>query len=431
MILGNPELRRNLWLELSVQRLIAMPAVLFLLFMLGWSWGEQEAVAQGALFVGWALLVLWGTRMACDSVVAEVQGRTWDGQRLSGIGPGAMTVGKLFGGTVYAWYGAGICLLAMLLSGGVRDDDLAPLRLVSTGLFAHGVALWFGLIQLRLQSGVRRFQVTFAQILAIIASAQFLPLVAGFAFEINWYGIVFQPDVFALCVTALFAVWGWIGCYRLMRAELQYRSRPFVWLLFLGFLVFFFTGFTDRLPDLSDSLPMEAGFVEIGLSFHILVVATWLAGFLEPKSIVRLRRLIDRTRRADWRGVLDDLPPWVAGLPVVILVGIVTALRLPDGGVVAAQVLSTILFLLRDMALVHYVALGPNMRRGHLASLIYLIVLYAIVPALLGSVGAYDLLALFVPVAGAQMLLGLIGPAAQVVGLGFLLAGRFRQPGRA
>ena len=30
----NPELRRNLWLELSTHRLVAMPAVLFLVFVL-------------------------------------------------------------------------------------------------------------------------------------------------------------------------------------------------------------------------------------------------------------------------------------------------------------------------------------------------------------------------------------------------------------
>lgn len=428
MTLLNPELRRNLWLELSTQRLIAMPAVLFLLFMMGWTWDEQAAVAQTAIYVGWAILVLWGTRMACDSVVSEVQGRTWDGQRLSGIGPGAMTLGKLLGGTIYAWYGAAICLGAVLVSGGMQDDDLAPVRLVVTGLFAHSIALWFGLIQLRLQSGVRRFQVTFAQILAILASFQFLPLVVGFEFEIDWYGIVFQPKLFALLVTALFALWGWVGCYRLMRAELQYRSWPLVWLLFLVFLVVFCNGFTDRLPAITEGLAFDDSFVNISLGFHVMVMATWAAGFLEPKSIVRLRRLYTRLGAGDWRGAFADLPAWVAGLPLIALVGAVAAARLPEEGRVAAQLLSAFLFLLRDMALVYYVVLGPRTKRGHLAALVYLIVLYAIVPAILAGAGGINLLPLFAPMAGADVFLGLVGPAAQLVGLGFLLSTRFTKP---
>ncbi|WP_158595962.1 hypothetical protein [Oleomonas cavernae] len=428
MMLLNPELRRNLWLELSTQRLIAMPAVLFLLFMMGWTWDQQAAVAQTAMVVCWAILVFWGSRMACDSVVSEVQGRTWDGQRLSGIGPSAMTLGKLLGGTVYSWYGAAICLGAVLASGGVPGDDLAPVRLVVTGLFAHSIALWFGLIQLRLQSGVRRFQVTFAQIVAILASFQFLPLVVGFEFEINWYGIVFQPKLFALLVTALFALWGWIGCYRLMRAELQYRSRPLVWLLFLVFLVVFFNGFTNRLPEITDSLAFGDAFVEAGLSFHVLVMATWAAGFLEPKSIVRLRRLLGRLTAGDWQGAFADMPPWVAGLPVIIAVGVATVAQMPEGGRVAAQLVATFLFLLRDMALVYYVVLGPRMRRGHLAALVYLIVLYVVVPAILAGAGGVRLLPLFAPMAGADLFLGLIGPAAQLIGIGFLLSTRFTRP---
>ncbi|MFA5121483.1 hypothetical protein [Zavarzinia sp.] len=63
----NPEFRRNLWLELSTQRLIAMPAILFLVFLLGWTFDKAAGMAGAAMIVGWLLLVFWGTRLACDA----------------------------------------------------------------------------------------------------------------------------------------------------------------------------------------------------------------------------------------------------------------------------------------------------------------------------------------------------------------------------
>ena len=148
----NPELLRNFWLEFSVRRLIAMPLVLAILFAAplirehpkhaeppatvtlfqspfpdadtsitmpvvpnfgmnnlpnstlllnllltagnsaNLMAGNSANFAVGGLifFVAIAvLLFLWGTRLAADSLFAEVNGRTWDSQRSSAIGPWA------------------------------------------------------------------------------------------------------------------------------------------------------------------------------------------------------------------------------------------------------------------------------------------------------------------------------------------------------
>ena len=50
--------------------------------------------------------MLWGTRSAALSVVAEIRERTWDSQKLSSIGPWTMVWGKLFGATAANWFGA-------------------------------------------------------------------------------------------------------------------------------------------------------------------------------------------------------------------------------------------------------------------------------------------------------------------------------------
>ena len=104
----NPELRRNLWLEVSMHRLIAMPAVLGMGFLVVASINDlpwQQRVSWAALTVYFVLTLYWGTRLAADAISDEVRGKTWDLQRMSALGPWYMTWGKLFGATVFAWYG--------------------------------------------------------------------------------------------------------------------------------------------------------------------------------------------------------------------------------------------------------------------------------------------------------------------------------------
>ena len=100
----NPEFRRNLWLELSPHRLIAMPMILLAIFFLSASIGESGnwwGVPRASLLAYYVIVFFWGTRRAVASLADEVRGRTWDGQRMSALGTWAMTWGKLFGGTIY------------------------------------------------------------------------------------------------------------------------------------------------------------------------------------------------------------------------------------------------------------------------------------------------------------------------------------------
>ena len=121
----NPELRRNLWLELTVHRLMAVPVALGLLFALvyklsGPDWAGPLATTAVSLFIA---LALWGGVQAGDAVHGEVRARTWDGQRMSAIEPWAMTWGKLAGAPSFAWYGGALCMVAYLF---VSPEPTAP-----------------------------------------------------------------------------------------------------------------------------------------------------------------------------------------------------------------------------------------------------------------------------------------------------------------
>ena len=100
----NPELQRNLWLELSTARLLSMAFILGLIFLLC-SMANARAVAMVALGMFGLLTILWGSGMASDAILDEVREHTWDMQKMTSINPWEMCWGKLFGGTIYAWYG--------------------------------------------------------------------------------------------------------------------------------------------------------------------------------------------------------------------------------------------------------------------------------------------------------------------------------------
>ncbi len=102
----NPELRRNLWLELTPRRLATMAIILALIFFAaGLSGGDDFRPASVAVVLYYFIVVIWGARNAALCVVGEIRERTWDLQRLSSLGAAEMTWGKLFGATAYNWYG--------------------------------------------------------------------------------------------------------------------------------------------------------------------------------------------------------------------------------------------------------------------------------------------------------------------------------------
>ena len=90
----SPEFQRNIWLELTSHRLVGMPAVLLAVFFLIYLvTGElfSDATRITAMTLYFLLALLWGTRLAGEALVNEIQDRTWDQQRMSSISPWSMS----------------------------------------------------------------------------------------------------------------------------------------------------------------------------------------------------------------------------------------------------------------------------------------------------------------------------------------------------
>ncbi|HNB28663.1 MAG TPA: hypothetical protein PLR41_16970, partial [Alphaproteobacteria bacterium] len=105
MMSFNPELQRNVWLQMSWARLFVAPILIGILLagILSTIKLEPEAIVEAARWGFVLLLALWSTRRVADSLAEEISGGTWEGQRMSGLSAWSMMWGKLIGGAIFPW----------------------------------------------------------------------------------------------------------------------------------------------------------------------------------------------------------------------------------------------------------------------------------------------------------------------------------------
>jgi len=447
----NPELRRNLWLELTPQRLIAMPVVLGLLFALTLlvSEGRVEGLVVPGQLAFYAMVLIWGCRRAAASMADEVHQGTWDWQRMSAIGPWSMVWGKLLGSTSFVWYGAAISLAAVLAGrlGNWPPGDLVleAAAMLGAGLLGHTVSLAAVLVLLRKLRPARRVSVTLCQFLGLVvgyklspASTVEVPGLGAWSAEIDWYGFLFDGRIFLLASILMFLGWGLLAGYRMMQGELQVRMRPWAWLAFTLFAM----AYVDGLYLGSCTRCAESALGWIVAPYVVATVLAYLALFVEPKDVVRSRMLLAALRAGEWRRAALLTPYWLVAVALVVVtgsIGVVLTLAFPyswdflpgrvsllEDGVVIAGIFAHFGFVVRDVCLILALNFGARSGRADMAVLICLVVLYVPVPWILSAAGLDAGPALFLPGSLEWPWLNLVAAALQGTAGFVLLAWRWR-----
>jgi hypothetical protein len=88
-MLRNPEFLRNFWLEITLHRLVATPLILGAIYylILFSDDNNESALLKTTIWVFFLLTGLWGGYQAENSVVTEIQNKTWPLQRLTSVNP--------------------------------------------------------------------------------------------------------------------------------------------------------------------------------------------------------------------------------------------------------------------------------------------------------------------------------------------------------
>ena len=455
----SPELQRNLWLQLSWGRVLAAPILIgIVVAAVLASW--KPAPSHLAEYARWGfvlLVALWSTRRVADSLAEEVGGGTWESQRMSGMSAWSMVWGKLIGGASFPWYCALICLGLMIwftLQTPSADLRIALAYQVGTlllaAVLAQATALVVALLLLRKAQFRRRLTVTMAQIAGLLAFAvavyweySAVPLAAAIG-TVRWYQQEYPANQFYLGSVAIFTVWALVAAWRLMRAELLYVNRPWLWTLFTLFCMGYAAGFVPW--DVEPLTSRLASGCIVGLAL------TYAAFFAEAKDPVRYRWGLARFKALHWWRALEFMPWWVISYVLAAIAGGATIWSILMGGALAWQnswaaaveryasalTLGTfayvfaalLLFTLRDMLFLLWLNFTGKMRgRADLGGLVALAIAYGPLPMLLVGVGASRFLAATSPFA-VTSLVELAWPAAEVVAIWLLLLLSWRRATR-
>ena len=376
MNIVNPELRRNLWLELSLHRLLAAPAVIALCALLVVAASNNDALeklAVTALYGFVAIVLLWGTQLAGASVVEESRDRTWDAQRMSAIGPWTMTWGKLLGAPAFAWYGGLILLLIFLATG---SDLKVPVIRSAAVMVCSAILL-----------------------LAFLLISPGIAVFGNMEKSVRWWGLSLQPINMLLGTTATFGAWALLGAYRSMCNELEIRTTPWALPAFILFAATYFAGFAVR----GEAKDPQAFFGIMVCGVVIAAGFSYLLLFAEKSGATAWQRLRVRVRARQWRRALQEVPLWLVALAtgtVLALAATLASSGASEGSFlqqVGLAPIAVMLFAIRDAAIFQFFALARQPRRVEAATGFYLILLYGIVPGLLSAMGADVLAQLVLP----------------------------------
>ncbi len=479
----NPELKRNLLIEFSPQRLIAMPLILGLIFAAAWTAEGRPGVIFTAEVLFALLIFLWGTRKAAGAFDSEIARNTWDGQRLSALTAGQIFIGKLFGSTSFVLYGAILILAANVHAnlgfpvlgqeppesasaapGSINSGKvlLLAVRNILVALLGLVVAMFAAVVLMSRSRSPKGISVTACQLFAIAVAVVFAdstgsfvvagffgrPLTTDFIAMTDWYGSSIPFFIFTTLSLLAFLLWAVVGTIRQLRGVLQFRGYRWAWAVFVLFVGAYLAGF-DGLYWFAEN-PGNGTFVFLTVVWMTTVVATYLAVFAEPKSLQGYRSYITALRHLRLPGIFEHQPHWITSIILVVLVLVVNLAignsqtfvvrgsihseivpmfgMAPRGDILKPVLIVATLFLVRDCLLVLALNFGRNQRRADLAALVYLAVLYVIVPLVLDGFNLDQtvLMSFFLPRIDGGLIAAAWPVGLQIAGLAVLMVARWR-----
>lgn len=440
----NPELRRNFWLELTSTRLILIPILLGMVFLISYLidrtnysisnnyFESTRNVARIAFFI---LAFLWGTKAASEALSDEINDHTWDFQRMSPFGAWSMTWGKLIGATSHTWYAAFIALAVMVIADLQVHPPILVLRfvylMVASALLSHCVAYLISLHAIIKSHTPRRggiigfliFTLPIGLVFSRFASVS-NPLFSKVSDTnphlIQWYGQSYDFIWFTSISLAIFLAWAFYGAYRLMRMELQYQSLPTAWLSFLIYISVYTGGF---IPKAIQHLSLSQTTSTLLLAFFITIIFLYLLIFTEPKSTVTYRKLIQAFRAKNFYKLGTLTPCWLVTSLCMLIIGIILLIISPEISLaewrmtIKAFVISALLFTTRDILIVLIVNIMPyTSRKADQTAMILLVILYILLPFVFLAVGIKNYSYLFFPINDSTSILyAILSPTIQVV----------------
>ena len=423
----NPEFKKNIWLEISTQRLIMMPLIILMVVLLASlsSLGDTYDKLTNISYFGMVVILLfWGSKVAYSNIIHEYNDRTWDWQRMSILTPKQLMIGKLIGAPIYNWYGAMICLSLVFIFGVMGDNSSIIdiiVNSVSTlllGISLLSVSILFALLKIREGNGRDKLKTGQIFILLILFALFFNSSAFNFMFNrlsfstvnfVTWK--VFGENLF-------YAIWAIIGLLQVLRRELNYKNKSYLWVLFL------LTSSLVKTMVVMDSIKLFVDnyvFVYFAILSIQAIALFYLLLLIEQNEISSLKILLRKIKEKNYTYLNYNAPLWSLTFPFIVI-GLIMIWVLFDKNILnndsyllalfyknvkfgegynSFQTLSIVLgvlfFVLRDFLIMLYLQTSSKKKRIGAAFILYLFLLYVVFPGLTSTINSTVALQLFIP----------------------------------
>ena len=423
MLTNNPEFKKHFKLEVNTTRLAVSFGLLALIALIT-AQNINTNVSQAQLrdefalvfrtfsTIGFFITILWGTYLAAASINEEARQKTWDFVRMSSLAPAKILIGKLFGSTSLIWLVTLIVIVpAILLSGSYMIDANAILKRpefitllqvalcgICWAVFSHAWGILMSLQTVSLASTGKEKNNSFGVALVILLAGSFIGTGIQLGFDDftkvspghmttpEWYGIDMHLLDFIMLCLAFATFWTIVGAYQVLRQTLKFRDLPLAWIAFLVTTTIFMQGFQLR-EDFTDFL-LWPTVLSIG-TMGIMVMA-------ESRDIVAYKTFAARFSAGNYRDAARHLPLWTISAAFLVLSIILGLIFVNHSTTMVLGMLSLILFIVRDVLALHYIAWKPGVRRPILGFVIYGFLMYFLLPLMFKEIGN-DLPSLFYP----------------------------------
>ncbi len=456
-MIQNPEFQRNTWLELTPQRMMVVPVFLVVILLLCYTTLSGHRAHMTAAIVSLAgfgaFTILWGSFQVSQALVLEVNSNTWEFQRMSSVDPWQMSWGKIFGSTIFHWYGGLLCLIAYLvtaLAAGWSQILYTTQLMLGIAVLVQAFSFLATLLTLRKRSElkVRRIGLVRISLLFLVAYSlgnSFFSVSRTVAnSSVNWHSFVFPTRQFILASLYVFVLWGLLGAYRVMRKELMYQNAPWVWIGFVLFVMAYASGFLNNIQTLipkhstgtirQEFIHSATFYSKFLLSFGIGALLSYSVTFLEPKDPVVFRRWFHAFRAQRWGKLLQITPAWVYTLIITFLalaVVLFYPLHLPKGDMIVSKAklgfLSCGLFLLRDIGVIVLLSFSMRPQRADMMATLYLVLFWGMLPSLVIAAKGQEILFVLLPSFDGSLIKAVIPPLVQVVIVFLLCRSRWQE----
>jgi|GEM_PF-6423102 len=316
---------------------------------------------------------------------------------------------------------------------------------VASGIFCHAVALLSSIQSLQTRNRYGRLQTIGYLILGLIASSSFYN--AGYfisknfhekqAIEImHWFGASFNLSAFILVSLCIFMTWAMVGIYRSLREELLFKNNiPWVWGLFIVFLMVYSAGFIDSPANTRLYLSKDSGAslkqYSLVSAFLIGICSTYFMFFYDKINITRYRSFLYQIKSKNWVKIGEFIPRWLVSFVLTIIVGIMflrASLDVSNNYNESILIISFFMFIVRDAGILHYFKFSKNNKRASLATIFYLAILYILLPSIFMAAELKDYVYIFYPLVEENANIAWLLPIlAQICLVSYLLYYRWKE----